>query len=202
MNAPVRATPSVSNGAALWRPGELWSLWDIMQWFNPGLLAGTFSSLMKYSSQAAATAPANNVHPSWLQEVRMIFAGAKSISFSVGLAETSASIERLESDFEMAVTNSELQYGLHHLIKLMQSELQKRPAFLIEADYTKYYRDEKYGTLPPELVQGGAFGTAASKYAPDTAISCWGHVSRFMNRLAERMSETAVTPNVWKSKKK
>jgi hypothetical protein len=37
-------------------------------------------------------------------------------------------------------------------------------------------------------------------YARDTAISCWGHVSRFMDRLAERMSESDRTKLVWKIK--
>ena len=39
-------------------------------------------------------------------------------------------------------------------------------------------------------------------YEPDVAISCWGHVYRFMDMLAERMSETNRTPNVWNSPKK
>jgi hypothetical protein len=39
-------------------------------------------------------------------------------------------------------------------------------------------------------------------YESDVAISCWGHVYRFMDMLAERMSETVRTPNVWNSPKK
>jgi len=34
-------------------------------------------------------------------------------------------------------------------------------------------------------------------YADDTAISCWGHVYRFMDKLAERIAETKRTHNVW-----
>ena len=34
-------------------------------------------------------------------------------------------------------------------------------------------------------------------YESDTAISCWGYIHRFMEMLAERMSETARTPKVW-----
>jgi hypothetical protein len=36
-------------------------------------------------------------------------------------------------------------------------------------------------------------------YEDDTAISCWGHVSRFMDKLAERVTETKRTHNVWTS---
>jgi hypothetical protein len=35
-------------------------------------------------------------------------------------------------------------------------------------------------------------------YPPETAISCWGHVSRFMDRLSERITETTRTRTVWK----
>lgn len=38
-------------------------------------------------------------------------------------------------------------------------------------------------------------------YEDDTAVSCWGHVYRFMDKLAERMSETERTRLVWKTKK-
>jgi hypothetical protein len=38
-------------------------------------------------------------------------------------------------------------------------------------------------------------------YEPDVAISCWGHVYRFMDMLAERMSETDRTPNIWNKPK-
>jgi len=37
MNAPFRDPHSGSNGAALWHPGKLWSLWDILE-----LKAGAF----------------------------------------------------------------------------------------------------------------------------------------------------------------
>jgi hypothetical protein len=40
------------------------------------------------------------------------------------------------------------------------------------------------------------------RYESDVAISCWGHVYRFMDMLSERMSETSRTPNVWNSPKK
>lgn len=38
-------------------------------------------------------------------------------------------------------------------------------------------------------------------YEDDTAVSCWGHVSRFMDKLAERMSETERTRLVWNATK-
>jgi hypothetical protein len=37
-------------------------------------------------------------------------------------------------------------------------------------------------------------------YPSDVAISCWGHVYRFMESLAERMSEEERTPLIWTSK--
>jgi hypothetical protein len=39
-------------------------------------------------------------------------------------------------------------------------------------------------------------------YESDVAISCWGHVYRFMDMLSERMSEDQRMPNVWNSPKK
>jgi hypothetical protein len=39
-------------------------------------------------------------------------------------------------------------------------------------------------------------------YALDVAISCWGHVQRFMDMLSERMSEDFRTNNVWIKPKK
>jgi hypothetical protein len=38
-------------------------------------------------------------------------------------------------------------------------------------------------------------------YEDDTALSCWGHVYRFMDKLAERMSEDERTKLVWKINK-
>jgi hypothetical protein len=37
-------------------------------------------------------------------------------------------------------------------------------------------------------------------YQPDVAVSCWGHVYRFMDSLAQYMSEDKRTPIVWASK--
>src|SRR6185437_13955935 len=37
-------------------------------------------------------------------------------------------------------------------------------------------------------------------YESDVAISCWGHVHRFMQSLAEYMSEEKRTPLVWSKK--
>ena len=39
-------------------------------------------------------------------------------------------------------------------------------------------------------------------YEPDVAISCWGHVYRFMDMLSEHMSEASRTPDVWNKPKK
>jgi hypothetical protein len=39
-------------------------------------------------------------------------------------------------------------------------------------------------------------------YEPDVAISCWGYVYRFMDALAEHMSEASRMPNVWNNPKK
>ncbi|MGB6753926.1 MAG: hypothetical protein WBD90_06165 [Xanthobacteraceae bacterium] len=39
-------------------------------------------------------------------------------------------------------------------------------------------------------------------YEFDTALSWWGHVSRFMDTLASRMTESWRTPSVWKAGKK
>jgi hypothetical protein len=38
-------------------------------------------------------------------------------------------------------------------------------------------------------------------YSAETALSCWGHVHRFMGTLAERISEAGKTDLVWKTKK-
>jgi hypothetical protein len=251
---------------------------------------------------------------------------ARTLAFFLGLTETADYLKRLDTDFESTITCKELQYGLHHLMQLMKSELQKRKVFAIDQDKSKFYREEHHGVKKPNqanvlagpatplfseraenafpsacmdiveagrclalgrnnaaiyhlmqvaeiglrtlahdrrvaiqrgrsqtdipleyaqwgeiigelekkkalinnwprsksvreeavryyasvIFEVGSFNDIYRKhishargelYEFDAALNCWGHVSRFMDKLAERMSEGKKTPLVWKVKK-
>jgi hypothetical protein len=48
VSAPIRDSQSDRNGAVFWRPGRLWSLWDIMINFNAFGLCNLFQNLVAF----------------------------------------------------------------------------------------------------------------------------------------------------------
>ena len=305
-----------------------------MKAFNAALLSHAFRQLTKYERSAAASdSPDDEVKRDQLADVSLTLAATKAIAYFIQLRETNDAIARLESDMNSQVekiTNVGLQHALHHLLELMQSELDKRKVFAVDPEKSKYYQDDIYGIESPELYSNALFSRtrpaplfsqrvvaafpsaymdiveagrclalnrnnaavyhlmqvaeiglrilawdrridvkrgkkqvviplnyaqwgemigqlqkaellinqwSRSKslreeagryyrravlevdsfneifrkhishargelYQPDTAINCWGHVYRFMDTLAERMSETQRTPKIWNSPKK
>jgi hypothetical protein len=306
-----------------------------MKAFNAGLLAHAFKQLTVYEQHASSTDyPDEEVKREHKEDISLTLAAAKTIAHFINLEETKDAISRLEMDMRSTATKlrtTDLQYALHHLVELMQSELEKRKVFAIDTGKAGYYQDDIYGVLPPpprlpqhfvrskqaEPIFGdrvlGAFPSAymdiveagrclalnrnnaavyhlmqvaevglrvlakdrrvtitrnkgkvvvpfdfaqwgemisqlqekkklinlwkRSKslkeeanryytraifevdsfneifrkhishsrnelYEPDVALSCWGHVYRFMNTLAERMSEAHTTSNVWSANQK
>lgn len=317
-------------------PGGIWSLWDIMKAFNAGMLTHTFKQLTVYE-QAASREDIIDAEPilKVKEDVFLTLAAAEIIAISVQLAETRDAIKRLKLELQSTgepITHVKLEHGLHRLLDLMQSEMEKRKVFAIDADKAKFYQDDIFGVNPPgspfanvllstvkrpdpllsersiyafpsaymdvveagrclalnrnnaaiyhlmqvaeiglrtlawdrrvtvkrgkhremvplDFAQWGEMIGALNKkkelihqwnrskatrdnafryysraifevdsfneiyrkhishsrgelYQPDVAVSCWGHVYRFMDMLSERMSEEQRTPTVWPAKKK
>ena len=113
--------------AGVFEPGKLWSLWDIMKAFNAGLLGATFKRLMEYA-QAASTDDVvyEQVSKERKEDIDLTLAAALTIAYFVELPETRDAINRLKSDLAREIIYVDLQHTLHHLMELMQSELEKR----------------------------------------------------------------------------
>jgi len=335
VNAPLRELPSDSNGAIDWRPGRLWSLWDIMKAFNAGRLSSLYAKLMQLSERASVENSDNIAPNDWVEKAKDFLTDAQLFAVVLNLTETHACIKRTKSDFDVkkgdfdvdyTVKYKELNFGILNCMRLMQSELEKRRVFAIDQEMTKYFREARHGDRPPAL-QGfieeppPLFGESVQKAFPsaqmdiieagrclaltqnnaavyhlmqvseiglrvlardrrvvitkgknkkilplefaqwgeiigeldkkkelinqwkraktireeaiqyystalfevssfndifrkhishargklydlETAISCWGHVYRFMDKLAERFSEGEIAPQVWKVMKK
>jgi hypothetical protein len=89
-------------------------------------------------------------------------------------------------------------------------ELEKKKALINNWNRGKMLREEANQFYSSVIFEVSSFNEIYRKhishargklYEDDTVISCWGHVYRFMDRLAERMSETERTRLVWKAKK-
>jgi hypothetical protein len=303
-----------------------------MKSFNPSLLTHSFEQLTIYEREASfEKLPDASVADQTKADVALTLTTANLVATAVNLVETKDAISRLDMDLRSTaekMTAGSLQYSLHHLLELMQSELQKRKVFVIDSEKSKFYQNDIYGIKPPtadvmrsfvdwpvpqpqfgvrvveafpsaymDIVEAGrclalnrnnaavyhlmqvaevglrvlawdrrvevkrkkgqvipldfaqwgemirgledkkkdinhwkrskhlkegavryythaifevdSFNEIFRKhishsrnklYEPDVAASCWGHVQRFMDTLAERMSEDYRTPLVWTSK--
>jgi hypothetical protein len=88
-------------------------------------------------------------------------------------------------------------------------ELEKKKAIINSWNRSKAIREEAIQYYTSLIFEVSSFNEIYRKhishargklYESDTAISCWGHVYRFMDKLSERMSETERTPTVWMAK--
>jgi hypothetical protein len=93
----------------------------------------------------------------------------------------------------------------------MIGEIQKKKDLIDHWKRSKALKEEAIRYYSRAILEVDSFNEIFRKhishargevYESDVAISCWGHVYRFMDMLSERMSETDGTPNVWNSPKK
>jgi hypothetical protein len=93
----------------------------------------------------------------------------------------------------------------------MIRDLQKKRDLIHQWPRSKALKDEAVRYYTRAVFEVDSFNEIFRKhishargelYEPDVATSCWGHVYRFMDMLAERMSETNRTANVWNKPKK
>ena len=124
----------------------LWSLWDVfMKAFNAGILVGAFQRMMQFAQVASTSNPDDVVPRDTVADVITALTMVQIIALFLELDETNAAAKRLEEDFRSPVKCKELQFGLHHLMELMKSQLEKRKIFAIEPDKSKFYWDDCYG---------------------------------------------------------
>jgi len=93
----------------------------------------------------------------------------------------------------------------------MIGQIQKKKELIHQWPRSKSVKEEAYRYYTRAVFEVDSFNEVFQKhishargevYEPDVAISCWGHVYRFMDMLAEHMSETSRTSNVWNKPKK
>jgi hypothetical protein len=128
-----------------------------MKSFNPSLLPHAFKQLTVYERQVShENAPNDEVSQKFKGDVQLTLTTARIIAIAVNLAETRDALVRLDSELKSTaepLTYARLQYALHHLLELMESELEKRKVFAIDAEKTKYYQDDIFGVKPPAKPQ-------------------------------------------------
>jgi hypothetical protein len=128
-----------------------------MKSFNPSLLTHAFKQLTVYERQVShENAPNDEVSQKFKGDVQLTLTTARIIAIAVNLAETRDALSRLDSELKSTaepLTYARLQYALHHLLELMESELEKRKVFAIDAEKTKYYQDDIFGVKPPAKPQ-------------------------------------------------
>jgi hypothetical protein len=92
----------------------------------------------------------------------------------------------------------------------MIGQIQKKKDLIHQWPRSKTLKDEAVRYYTRAVFEVDSFNeifrkhishTRGELYEPDVAVSCWGHVYRFMDMLAEHMSENHRTPNVWNSPK-
>jgi len=89
-------------------------------------------------------------------------------------------------------------------------ELEKKKALINTWKRGKALREEAIQYYSSVIFEVASFNEIYRKhishargklYEDDTAVSCWGHVYRFMDKLAERMSEEKRNKLVWSASK-
>jgi hypothetical protein len=128
-----------------------------MKSFNPSLLTHAFKQLTVYERQVSHENPPNSeVSNEFKADVQLTLTTARIIAITVNLAETRDALARLDFEIKSTaepLTCARLQHALHDLLELMESELEKRKVFAIDAEKTKYYQDDIFGVKPPTKSQ-------------------------------------------------
>jgi hypothetical protein len=89
-----------------------------------------------------------------------------------------------------------LQHGTRRKIE----KIKKRRAKLVREEALQFYNAALEEVR--EFNDGWrrhVMHSRAKTYHPERAIALWGHVYRFMDRLAERMSQSERTSALWKA---
>jgi hypothetical protein len=124
-----------------------------MKSFNPSLLTHSFKQLTIYEQQILfRNSPDTEVPYEYKADVSLSLSTARLIATVAELDETGDAIARLDSHLISTVeplTYVHLQHALHHLLELMQSQLEKRKVFVIDPEKSKYYQGDIHGVKPP-----------------------------------------------------
>jgi hypothetical protein len=159
MTAPARDFQSGGDDAALWVPGKLGSLWDIMKLFDVDGAESALTALVLRTQALATKEGADAVPDEWMEEIRLGLSMTSKIAQRAKLTETIEMIGRLTIDFATEVVACDaVRAGLHHLYGLMKSEMRKRAFFIVDQDKRDYYREIDL-VMPPDLL--AAFGPRA-----------------------------------------
>jgi hypothetical protein len=196
MNAPLRDFPSDRNGAVRWRPGKLWSLWDMLQNYFPIFeIALAIQKLSSSASLRGSSSYSSHREVDHLDsaEFKAILEKIQRECPSVGLiqpAEIASSIIGRPTP----ETYRELNVELTHLSDSLSRELKKGGVFCIAPERKGYYgRDDLFG---PEVA--AAFPScerdireAGNCYALGRGDACVHHLmlvlERGLNALAMKV---------------
>jgi hypothetical protein len=174
MNASARDFRSDGNDAVTWRPGKLWSLWDIMIAFDVDSAAGAFTAMVLRTKAAGSKAAAETAPIEWTEECREALASIAEIARRASLFETLEMISRLKMDFASdSLTCGQISFGFHHLHDLMKSEMRKRLFMLVGYDKVEYYSDfdlkkpkDFLESLKPRILPTSLFGLGVDQAFP------------------------------------
>ncbi|HEX3363964.1 hypothetical protein [Phenylobacterium sp.] len=168
-----------------------------MEKFAAGNLMPVIASMMQLS-QVASTDRANRELPADAKaRADGILFQASYICTQAGLAESLAMIVRLNEQFQTAVTCAELQHTFHQLMRLIESEMDKKLFLVVQPDTAEYFDQE--ALFGPEVYE--AFVTpredireAGSCYALGRYTACVHHCMRALEPALEVMASDLNVP--------
>jgi hypothetical protein len=140
MNAPFREFPSDSNGAVTWRPGKLWSLWDMLLSHFPIYeitvdLQKLRAIADRYLASRIGDGPLNNLE---IADLRALLERVQRECPPLGLTQTSEVAESIAGRPTPA-SYRELSIELAHLGDSLGRELKREGIFRIHPDRKRYF---------------------------------------------------------------
>jgi hypothetical protein len=189
MTAPGRDFPSDCNGAAAWRPGKLWSLWDIMLNFQVGELCHilwifTFNEQLIRSRLDAPAQPgfglaqtlAVGILPKYVPEdeaasVRACVAKTREIAKKHGFEEVSHRVMLFDVKLQHPITWNDYVAEMRVLRETLENAVRNRHFYCYPAEKGKVLI-ESIGDWKPTLDN---FKSAANDIL--AGVDCWalGH---------------------------
>lgn len=169
-----------------------------MRSFESSGLIPVFAGLSQLA-QVASTDPRNGaVTPDVRTRATELLGSAWVICQDLELVESSGMIERLQEEFGIGhLRSAEIQVGFHNLMRLMESEMDKRLFLVVQPDAAKYYQQgalfgDQVHTAFPEARDD--IREAGSCYATGAATATVYHCMRALEAPLRWMTEELGVP--------
>jgi hypothetical protein len=132
MNAPIRDFQSGSNGAVIWHPGRLWSLWDMLkvhalEFFKLGERSSTTRSDIFFGKGRI------NLHDFQKKDVQEAIAALADLSEKIGLTTSLTLLKARENNLPETRREWEI------LVDAVRAELENNLFLFVPQHRAKYY---------------------------------------------------------------